>query len=100
MKEILDFIWKNRDLALATVGEDDGAGQVGDLLLLGVDSPRHTTVISGFVTDGSGKTVDYLLCSGAAQAGLCGAAGESGGGDSGVQGGCIGPYQRVRSVCG
>ena len=25
MKEILDFIWKNRDLALATVGEDDRA---------------------------------------------------------------------------
>lgn len=47
----------------ATVGPDDGAGQVGDILLLGVDSPRHTTVISGFVTDDSGSTVDYLLCS-------------------------------------
>ena len=30
MEEILDFIWKNRDLALATVGED-GKPKVGNL---------------------------------------------------------------------
>lgn len=59
-----DYARTNTGFGLvATVGPDDGAGQVGDLLLLGIDGPRHTTVISGFVTDGSGKTVDYLLCS-------------------------------------
>lgn len=59
-----DYARTNEGFGLvATVGPDDGAGQVGDLLLLGIDGPRHTTVISGFVTDSSGKTVDYLLCS-------------------------------------
>jgi len=38
-------------------------GQIGDLLLVGIYSPRHTTEICGLVTDDSGRTVDYLLCS-------------------------------------
>lgn len=48
---------------VAEIAPDDGTGQVGDLLLMGIDEPRHTTEICGLVTDGSGNTVDYLLCS-------------------------------------
>ena len=38
-------------------------GEVGDLILFGVNSPRHTTAICGLVQDEQGRTVDYLLCS-------------------------------------
>ncbi len=38
-------------------------GEVGDILILGIDDPSHTTVISGVIKDEAGKTIDYLLCS-------------------------------------
>ncbi len=38
-------------------------GEVGDLLIFGVNSSRHTTAICGFVRDGEGNVIDYLLCS-------------------------------------
>lgn len=38
-------------------------GQIGDLLLVGIYEPLHTTEICGLVTDETGQTVDYLLCS-------------------------------------
>ena len=39
MKEILDFIWKNRDLALATVGED-GKPKVRVFQVMGIEDGR------------------------------------------------------------
>lgn len=38
-------------------------GEVGDLLIFGVNSARHTTAICDVVKDGSGNVIDYLLCS-------------------------------------
>ena len=38
-------------------------GEVGDLLIFGVNSSRHTTAICGFVKDEAGNVIDYLLCS-------------------------------------
>lgn len=38
-------------------------GEAGDLLIFGVDSPRHMTEICGLVQDSEGNTIDYLLCS-------------------------------------
>lgn len=38
-------------------------GEVGDLLLIGIEDARsHATIISGVIKDDAGKTVDYLLC--------------------------------------
>lgn len=39
MEEILDFIWKNRDLALATVGED-GKPKVRVFQVMGIEEGR------------------------------------------------------------
>ena len=38
-------------------------GQTGDILVMGNGNYAHTTVISRPITDGSGATVDYLICS-------------------------------------
>lgn len=38
-------------------------GEVGDLLIFGVNSSRHTTAICGVVRDAEGNVIDYLLCS-------------------------------------
>ena len=38
-------------------------GEIGDLLIFGVNSSRHTTAICGFVKDGEGNVIDYLVCS-------------------------------------
>ena len=49
---------------VAVVGAPYFTGQVGDIITMGVEEPRHhTTVICGLVADGEGSTVDYLLCS-------------------------------------
>lgn len=49
---------------VAVVGAPYFTGQVGDIITMGVEEPRHhTTVICGLVADGEGRTVDYLLCS-------------------------------------
>ena len=49
---------------VAVVGAPYFAGEVGDIITMGVDEPRnHTTVICGVLTDDAGQTVDYLLCS-------------------------------------
>ena len=39
------------------------SGEVGDLLLVGIDGLHHTTEICGLVRDEAGQTIDYLLCS-------------------------------------
>lgn len=40
------------------------SGQVGDLILMGIENAgNHATEICGLVTDASGRTIDYLLCS-------------------------------------
>ncbi len=39
------------------------AGNICDLVLIGVDSPRsHATVISDIIRNEKGQTIDYLLC--------------------------------------
>ena len=38
-------------------------GEVGDLVIFGINSSRHTTAICGFVKDAEGNVIDYLLCS-------------------------------------
>lgn len=38
-------------------------GEIGDLLIFGVNSSRHMTEICGLVQDEAGNTIDYLLCS-------------------------------------
>ena len=38
-------------------------GEVGDLLIFGVNSSRHTTAICDVVKDAEGNVIDYLLCS-------------------------------------
>lgn len=38
-------------------------GEVGDLLIFGDDGFNHTTVIADVISDTSGQTVDYLVCS-------------------------------------
>ena len=49
---------------VAVVGAPYFAGEVGDIITMGVEEPRnHTTVICGVLTDDAGQTVDYLLCS-------------------------------------
>lgn len=46
----------------ASVGLNYYTGEVGDLLILGVDGGHnHTTIISGLVRDESGAVVDYLI---------------------------------------
>lgn len=62
--KFLDYARENEDFGLvADVEAGYYTGEVGDLLILGMGTPRHTTVICGLVQNGEGNTVDYLLCS-------------------------------------
>lgn len=39
------------------------AGNIGDLVLIGIDSPRsHATIISDIIRNKNGETIDYLVC--------------------------------------
>ena len=62
--EFVEYARTNRGFGLvADMDAGYYTGEVGDLLIFGVNSSRHTTAICGFVKDGEGNVIDYLLCS-------------------------------------
>ncbi len=60
----LDYARGNTGFGLVADAEANFyTGEVGDLLIFGVNSSRHMTEICGLIQDEDGNTVDYLLCS-------------------------------------